>query len=257
MQTADQPKFEAGGSPSTEFNSTTSPNAATAELAVIIPVFNEIGTVAQLLDMVARVPIEKEIIIVDDGSTDGTRDLLSTYRDKPPFRVLLHERNFGKGRAIRTGLAAVTAPVVVIQDADLEYDPNDFTVMIEPIRSGRAKAVFGSRRLKKSNRQHAGPIYYAGGIFLSWLSRLLFNIHITDEPTCYKMVETETLRSLNLTSERFEFCPEVTAKLAKRRVEIVEVPISYHPRHKGEGKKIGWKDAVEATWTLLKLRLTR
>ena len=144
--------------------------------------------------------------------------------------------------------------MAVIQDADLEYDPNDFVEMIKPIRDGRARAVYGSRRLRTDNRQHSGVVYFWGGLFLTFLTRILYGVAITDEPTCYKMLDAELMRSLELTCERFEFCPEVTAKLAKRGVPILEVPISYFPRHKDAGKKIGWRDAVEAAWTLLKFR---
>lgn len=224
-------------------------------LSVIVPVFNEIGTVGALLERVVAVPVVHQIVVVDDGSTDGTREFLRDYQRREKFTVLYHDENGGKGRAIRTGLEAVTGNVLVIQDADLEYDPNDFVGMLKPFQEDGARAVFGSRRLKKDNLQHAGPIYYAGGIFLSWMTRALYGVQITDEPTCYKMLETGLMRSLNLTCERFEFCPEVTAKLARRGVPIMEVPITYRPRPKSEGKKIGWRDAVEATWTLLKFRL--
>lgn len=229
----------------------------TLKLSVLVPVFNERGTIGELLERVVQVPLEKEIVVVDDGSTDGTRDILRGFEGRPGFKILYHAANGGKGRAIRTGLAEVSGDVVVIQDADLEYEPNDFVAMIKPIRSGQARAVFGSRRLRKENIQHAGPLYYAGGIFLSWATRVLYGIAITDEPTCYKMVETQLMRSLDLQCERFEFCPEVTAKLARRGVPIVEVPIIYRPRHKSEGKKIGWRDAVEATWTLIRYRFGR
>ncbi len=224
------------------------------KLSVLVPVFNEHGTVAELLERVGRVPLEKEIVIVDDASTDGTREILRGFEARAGFKVLYHEKNGGKGRAIRTGLEVVTGDVVVIQDADLEYDPHDFIAMMKLFTEGGAKAVFGSRRLRKENKQYAGPIYYAGGVFLSWVTRLLYGIQITDEPTCYKMVDTHLLRSLGLTSEHFEFCPEVTAKLARRGVKIFEVPIKYMPRHKSEGKKICWRDAVEAVWVLLKFR---
>ena len=223
-------------------------------LSVIVPVFNEAGTVVTLLDQVAAVPAVTEVVVVDDGSSDGTREKLRAFEGRSGFKVIYHERNGGKGRAIRTGLAAVTGRVTVIQDADLEYDPSDFAALLKPFVEQGARAVFGSRRLKKDNRQYAGPIYYAGGVFLSWLTNVLYGTRLTDEPTCYKMVETDLMRSLALTCERFEFCPEVTAKLARRGVPILELPISYHPRHKSEGKKIGWKDAVEASWTLLKFR---
>ncbi|MFO1492068.1 MAG: glycosyltransferase family 2 protein [Kiritimatiellia bacterium] len=227
------------------------------KLSILVPVYNECRTIVELLGRVDQVPLEKEIIVVDDGSTDGTRLLLEPFAERPGFKVLHHDRNRGKGAAIRTGLAEAAGEVTVVQDADLEYDPLDFVEMIRPIREGRARAVFGSRRLRKENKQYSGAVYYAGGIFLSWVTRVLYGIRITDEPTCYKMVETRLLRSLGLVSERFEFCPEVTAKLARRGVPILEVPISYHPRHKDEGKKIGWKDAVEAVWTLLRYRFAR
>mgnify|MGYP000586759703 CR=1 FL=1 len=224
------------------------------KLSVIVPVFNERGTVEELLQRVERVPLDKEIVVVDDGSTDGTRELLRRFENRPGFRVLFHERNRGKGRAIRTGLDAASGDVVVIQDADLEYDPQDFLELLRPIQEGRTRVVYGSRRLIRSNRQHSGVIFYLGGMFVTWMTRWLYGLKITDEATCYKMFDAELLRSLRLSCERFEFCPEVTAKLARRGEPIVEVPIRYYPRHKDEGKKIGWRDAVEAVWTLLKLR---
>lgn len=224
------------------------------KLSIIVPVYNERGTVAKLLEEVAAVPLEKEIVVVDDGSSDGTRDILKGFEGRAGFQIIFHAKNGGKGRAIRTGLEKATGEVTVIQDADLEYDPMDFIPMVQLFKDGKARAVFGSRRLRKENKQYAGPIYYAGGVFLSTVTNILYGIRITDEPTCYKMVETQLLRDMKLTSEHFEFCPEVTAKLALRKIPIVEIPIKYMPRHKDEGKKIGWRDAVEATWVLLKLR---
>jgi dolichol-phosphate mannosyltransferase len=224
------------------------------KLSVIVPVFDEKRTVAELLDRVARVPLEKEIVIVDDGSTDGTREILKAYDQRPGFVVCYHDRNYGKGRAIRTGLDAVSGAVVVIQDADLEYDPQDFVTMIEPIRQGRIQVVYGSRRLRHTSKQHSGVLYYLGGMLVTYLTRWLYGLNITDEATCYKMLDTSLIRSLDLQCEHFEFCPEVTAKLAKRGIPIMEISISYFPRHKSEGKKIGWRDAVEAIWTLLKFR---
>jgi glycosyltransferase involved in cell wall biosynthesis len=226
-------------------------------LSVIVPVYNECGTVAECLERVSRVPVVGQIVVVDDGSTDGTRDILRQYEQRPGFVVRYHERNYGKGHAIRTGLEKVVCPVVVIQDADLEYDPDDFVAMLEPITAGRARVVYGSRRLRKENRQHAGFIYFLGGMVMTYWTRLLFGLRITDEATCYKMLQTDLLRSLHLTCERFEFCPEVTAKLAKLRVPILDVPIRYAPRHKSEGKKIGLADAFEGAWTLLKFRFRR
>lgn len=224
------------------------------KLSILIPVYNERDTVARLLDTVAALPMEKELVVVDDGSTDGTRDVLRAYEGRPGIVVRYHAQNGGKGRAIRTALEQASGEVAVIQDADLEYDPHDLVDLLQPIAAGQAQAVYGSRRLKRENRQHAGPIYYAGGLFLSWVTRVLYGIPMTDEPTCYKMVTTTLLRAMDLQCERFEFCPEVTAKLARMRVPILELPISYHPRHKSDGKKIGWRDAVEATWTLLRYR---
>ncbi len=227
------------------------------KLSVIVPVYNERETVGEMLERLDRVPLEKEVVIVDDGSTDGTRELLRGLEGRAGRTVRYHDENGGKGRAIRTGLEFVTGDVVVIQDADLEYDPNDFLEMIKPFEEGRAKAVFGSRRLRKDNRRHSAFVYYFGGVFLSWLTRLLYGVKVTDEPTCYKMVDTRLLRSLALECERFEFCPEVTAKLALRGVPILEMPIRYTPRHRSEGKKIRPRDAAEAVWTLVKLRFRR
>ena len=235
----------------------TSPPPADRSLSVIVPVYNERDTLAECLERVNRVPIVKEIVVVDDGSTDGTLEVLRLFEGRPGFVVRYHERNFGKGHAIRTGLKEVSGAVVVIQDADLEYDPNDFVAMLAPISAGRAQVVYGSRRLRKENRQHAERLYFLGGMVLTYATRLLYGLNITDEATCYKMVETDLLRSLDLKCERFEFCPEVTAKLAKRRIPILDVPIAYFPRHKKEGKKIGWPDAFEAAWTLLKFRVRR
>jgi glycosyltransferase involved in cell wall biosynthesis len=234
-----------------------SPSTSDRRLSVIVPVYNERETLAECLERVSRVPVVKEIIVVDDGSSDGTREVLRQYEGRPGFVVRYHERNYGKGHAIRTGLREVGGDVVVIQDADLEYDPADFVAMLAPISAGRVRVVYGSRRLRKENRQHAERLYFLGGMVLTYATRLLYGLKITDEATCYKMVETDLLRSLELTCERFEFCPEVTAKLAKRKVEILDVPISYFPRHKKEGKKIGWFDAFEAAWTLLKFRVRR
>lgn len=225
------------------------------KLSIVIPVFNEKNTIEKILEKTENVRLasEKEIIIVDDFSTDGTREILRRYEGK--YSVLYHEKNRGKGRALRTGFAAVTGEVVVVQDADLEYDPNDFGPMLAKMAGG-AQVVYGSRRLQHSyfKRRHSGHIFALGGIFLTWLTNFLYGTKITDEPTCYKMFKADLLKSLNLECERFEFCPEVTAKVAKRKIKIHEVPINYYPRHKNEGKKINWHDAIEAVWTLLKYR---
>lgn len=227
------------------------------KLSVIIPVYNEKNTILALLAKMDDVEfglVQKELIIVDDGSIDGTRDLLKTVENK--YVVIYQEKNIGKGSAIRTGLERATGDWVVIQDADLEYDPNDLKKMLEEMQKTNAQVVYGSRRLHHNyfDERHSGHIFAIGGIFLTWLTNLLYNIDITDEPTCYKMFKTDLLKSLNLTCKRFEFCPEVTAKIAKCGIKIYEVPINYFPRHTTEGKKINWRDGLEAIWTLIKYR---
>jgi glycosyltransferase involved in cell wall biosynthesis len=223
-------------------------------LSIIIPVYNEENTLATLLKRVEGVTLDKEILVVDDGSTDSTYEILRQFESKPEFSVFCHERNFGKGHAIRTALEKARGDFVVIQDADLEYDPQDLLLMIGPLLNGSTKVVYGSRRMNNQNNEKYS-IFCIGGIIVTYLARFLYGLKITDEATCYKMFDMNLLKSLQLTSERFEFCPEVTAKLAKRKIQIVEVPISYSPRSKSEGKKIGWYDAIEAIWTLLKFKV--
>ncbi|MDO8592370.1 MAG: glycosyltransferase family 2 protein [bacterium] len=228
-------------------------------LSIVIPVFNEKNTILEILKRIEAVDLgaEKEIIIVDDCSTDGTRELLKPIKGK--YKIFFHEKNYGKGRALRTGLIEATGEAIVVQDADLEYDPADFALMLKIMREQNALAVYGSRRLHHNyfEGRYSGHIFALGGIFLTWLTNLLYKTGITDEPTCYKMFKTGLLKSLDLKCERFEFCPEVTAKIAKRGIKIIEVPINYYPRHKREGKKINWQDAVEAVWTLLKYRFKK
>ena len=223
------------------------------KLTVIIPAYNEAVTIEQLLKKVFDAPIgiDKEVLVINDGSTDTTAFILEKYNNK--VQIIEHGVNKGKGAAIRTGLEYASGDLVIIQDADLEYDPNDFQKLLEPIVNGRADVVFGSRNLSPNNKR-AGSIYYFGGVVLTKLANLLFNINITDEPTCYKLFKTEIIKSLNLKCERFEFCPEVTAKIAKRGYRIVEIPIAYYPRTVAEGKKINWLDGVRAVWTLVKYR---
>ena len=231
------------------------------KLSIIIPVFNERGTITELLDKVEAVNlgvgIEKEIIIIDDFSTDGTREILKTMEDK--FVILYHDRNYGKGMALRTGIKEITGDYVVVQDADLEYDPNDFKIMLNKIASENLQVVYGSRRLNHSylKGRRSGHLFAVGGIFLTWITNVLYGTEITDEPTCYKMFRTEFLKSIDLKCIRFEFCPEITAKIAKRGIDIHEVPINYFPRHKNEGKKINWRDGLEAIWVLLKYRFVK
>jgi len=218
-----------------------------------MPVYNEIKTIREILKRVSAVKIDKEIIIVDDFSTDGTRKFLKKIKDKN-IKIVFHKRNHGKGYAIRTGLRYAKGDLTIIQDADLEYDPEDYLKLIKPIKKG-ASVVYGSRRLNKKNKQLITRFYIATDV-LNLITNLLYNAKITDEPTCYKLFKTKLLRSLNLKCKRFEFCPEVTAKVRKRGYKIHEVPIYYKPRTVKEGKKIGWRDGFEAVWTLIKYRFS-
>ncbi len=224
-------------------------------LSVLIPVFNERNTIEVILDQVRSVPVCQQIICVDDFSTDGTRAILQRLKDEGRIDVLiLHDRNRGKGSAIRTALAASTGNVVIVQDADLEYDPADWPAMLDPIMDGRADAVFGSRFLGGPHR----VLYFwhsVGNFMLTTFSNMLTNLNLTDMETCYKAITGDLARSLTLTSERFGFEPEVTAQLAKRRARIFEVPISYSGRTYAEGKKIGWRDGVAAIGHIIRFNL--
>lgn len=225
------------------------------KLSVIIPCFNEAGTIKEIIKRVEAVDIDKEIIVVDDCSTDNTADIIQSLA---PGRVkaVQHEKNIGKGAAIRTGIKKVTGDIIIIQDADLEYDPQDYPALLEPFGDSDVQVVYGSRILRKGFKK-SYERYYLGGRVVSIVTNLLYGTNITDEPTCYKLFRTELLKSLDVQAQRFEFCPEVTAKIAKRGIKIVEVPISYEPRSLEEGKKIGWIDGIEAIWTLLRYRFTK
>lgn len=222
----------------------------------MIPVFNEEATIERILNILDETDlggISREIIVVDDGSKDGTRAILKNYETK--HKVIYHERNQGKGAAIRTGLKSISGDYVVIQDADLEYNPRDFKKMLEYALVNDAEVVYGSRRLGKGKSLTAGWQYYLGGVFLTFLTNFLYGTKITDEATCYKMVSRRTLEKFNLCSDGFEFCPEITAKIAKQRITIHEIPIDYTPRSRAEGKKIKLKDGFIAIWTLLKYKI--
>jgi len=227
-------------------------------LSVVVPVFNEEKTIEKIIKKVERADIgkvKKEIIIVDDGSTDGTRKILEKLSNK--YKVIFHKKNQGKGTALRTGFKQCTGEVVVVQDADLEYDPRDYKQMLNKMKNSGVRVVYGSRRLTKGKIRHGGWIYYWGGSFLNLLTNFLYGLKITDEATCYKMIDRKLLDSLKLKCKRFEFCPEVTAKIAKSGQKIEEVPISYRGRKRVDGKKIKLRDGVEAIWTLAKYRLLK
>jgi glycosyltransferase involved in cell wall biosynthesis len=220
-------------------------------LSVIMPVYNEQATLPEILQRVLAVPVDKEIIVVDDGSTDGTWHILKELADKR-IKVVRHESNRGKGSAIRTALPHVEGQLVIIQDGDLEYDPMDYPALIEALDDSHA-VVYGSRNLRLANTR--GPTaYWLGGVLLSDLANFLYGLRLTDVCTCYKLFRADIIKSLHLECVGFEFCAEVTAKVAKRGLSITEVPITYFPRTFPEGKKIRWTDGLKAAWTLIKYR---
>ncbi|KKR19819.1 MAG: Glycosyl transferase family 2 [Parcubacteria group bacterium GW2011_GWE2_39_37] len=225
------------------------------KLSVIIPVFNEEKTIEEILSRVNEVPLEKEIIIVDDGSFDETRNILKRIEQAgdATIKIFFSEKNQGKGMAIREGIKLVEGDLVIIQDADLEYDPMDYPRLVQPIIDGRSQVVYGSRNLLPSNSS-GRKLYKYGGVFLSKLANLLYGLEITDEATCYKVFTSKALKSLDLKCKQFEFCPEVTAKLAKQGYNFIEVPINYYPRNHNQGKKLKLRDGIKAVWTLIKYR---
>ena len=227
----------------------------TLVLSVLMPVYDERNTIEMILAQVHAVPVRKEIICVDDCSRDGTREILARLKQEGRIHTLIfHDVNKGKGAAIRTALAASTGNVVIVQDADLEYDPADWPALLEPIIDGRADAVFGSRFMGGPHR----VLYFwhsVGNYLLTLASNMFTNLNLTDMETCYKAIRGEIARSLKLTSDRFGFEPEVTARLAQANVRIFEVQISYSGRTYAEGKKIGWKDGVAAIRHIIKYNL--
>ncbi len=227
------------------------------KLSVVIPCFNELGTIVTVVAAVKASPVQDlEIIIVDDYSTDGTREIL-THIESLVDRVIYHDRNRGKGAALRTGIAAATGDIVIVQDADLEYDPQEYPVMIKPILDNKADVVFGSRF---AGGQAHRVVYYwhmVGNQFLTMLSNIFTNINLTDMEVCYKAFRREIIQSIKLEENRFGFEPEVTAKVAKKGCRIYEVGISYYGRTYKEGKKIGWKDGVQAIYCILKYNVFR
>ena len=225
-------------------------------LSVVIPVYNEAGTISEILDRVTYAPFRKEIIVVNDGSTDGTRQLLEETNNKA-IRVCHHERNFGKGRALQTGFSAATGDVIVVQDADMEYDPSEYPILLNPILSGRADVVYGSRLSGHGEHRVLYFWHYIGNRFLTLLSNIFTNINLTDMETCYKAFTRQALEGITIQENRFGFEPEITAKVAKNNLRIYEVPISYHGRTYEEGKKINWRDGVWALWCILKYNLSK
>ncbi|WP_435355283.1 glycosyltransferase family 2 protein [Emticicia sp. SJ17W-69] len=221
-------------------------------LSVLIPAYNEVNNIEKILNKIGEIDIPKEIIVVDDGSSDGTRELLSRLKSDT-LKIIFHEKNQGKGGAIRTAIRHATGKVIIIQDADLEYDPHDYYKLVPLVANGQEKVVYGSRFLNKQNK-HSYFSFFLGGQIVTWITNILYFQNLTDEPTCYKVFDANLLKSIKLNCTGFEFCPEVTAKVAKLGYKIPEIPINYFPRSISEGKKINWKDGIEAIWVLLKYR---
>ena len=225
-------------------------------VSIIVPVYNEENTIAKIIERVKKantLGLEKEIIIVNDGSTDKTSKILDKMKDKS-IKVYHQPCNKGKGAALRHGFEMARGDIILIQDADLEYNPVDYPKLLEPIMKNRAKVVYGSRMLTHAKMHHGGAIFYIGGQFINWLTKMLYDLKITDEATGYKVFDAELLSTIPLVCKKFDFCPEITAKIAKRRIPIYEVEISYRGRKVAEGKKINWRDGLHAIYTLIKYK---
>ncbi len=224
------------------------------KLSIVMPVFNERNTIKEILRRVRRVDLgelEREIVVVDDGSSDGTRDILAMEEDSVT-RVIYHAENGGKGAAVRTGFAAATGDLILIQDADLEYDPEDYPNLLEPVLKGKAQVVYGSRFT--GPRKNMLFWHFVGNRFLALVTNILYNTTLSDMETCYKLFTREALEGVELRSSHFDIEPEITAKILKKKIRIFEVPISYAGREIEEGKKITWRDGIPAMWALIKFR---
>lgn len=223
------------------------------KLSVIMPVFNEFDTIRVILSRVQAMDMADEILIIDDGSTDGTRDILAELDGKDAVRVILHDHNQGKGAAVRTGLQEAVGDIFLIQDADLEYDPRDYKKLLAPLHEDLADVVYGSRFMGAPHRV-AMFWHMVANKLLTLMTNILYDTILTDMETGYKVFRREVVEGMNLRAQRFDFEPEFTAKILKRKVRIFEVPISFNPRDYSEGKKIGIRDAFEAVWALVKYR---
>jgi glycosyltransferase involved in cell wall biosynthesis len=223
-------------------------------LSIIIPVYNEKETINDIIDAVVATPYRKEIIIVDDCSTDGTRNILTKIK-KDGLKVYMHDKNQGKGAALQTGFSHATGDIILIQDADLEYDPQEYSTLINPILEGKADVVYGSRFAGHGAHRVLYFWHYMGNRFLTFLSNLFTNLNLTDVETCYKAFTREAIAGVKIKEKRFGFEPEITAKMARKKLRIYEVPISYYGRTYEEGKKVTWKDGLRAMWCIIKYNL--
>lgn len=226
-------------------------------ISILIPVYNEVHFLPQILSRVEAVDfcgLETEIVIVDDGSTDGSRDLLETLESSGQYRIVYHDKNRGKGAALRTAIKHATGDIIAIQDADLEYDPKDYPDLIRLIVEGRADVVYGSRLSAGKPVRAFNVWHYFGNRFLTLLTNILYNTTLTDMETCYKAFRADVIKNVTIRSNRFDFEPEITAKVLKQGCRLYEAPISYFGRNFDEGKKITWRDGIWAMWTLVKYR---
>lgn len=224
------------------------------KLTILIPIYNEENTLLELLNKVEEVDfeMEKEIILIDDCSTDKTQRLYKQL----PYKILYHDTNMGKGAALRTGIEQATGDIIIIQDADLEYNPEDYKPLVKLVQKNVADVVYGSRLANPQNNENFLFLSFVANITLTFLTRLLYGVYLTDMETCYKVFRADLLKSIQIKANKFDFEPEITAKVFKRGVRFMESPISYNARSTSEGKKIGWKDGVQAIWTLIKYRFT-
>jgi len=222
-------------------------------LTIIMPLYNEETTAARIIEKVLNLDLELELIIIDNGSTDATNKVVKSFADRSNVKIIENKRNIGKGDGIIIGLKYAHGKYTVIQDGDLEYEPSDIVKMVNLAEDNKALAVFGSRILNPESGISYRR-YLLGGKLLTFIANLLYNVNISDESTCYKMIRTDIIKGMHLESRRFEFCPEVVAKLGRNKIKIHEIPISYNPRKFEEGKKINWKDGLQAIWTLFKYR---
>jgi glycosyltransferase involved in cell wall biosynthesis len=232
------------------------PDLTNITLTIVIPVYNELSTIEEIVTRVSAAPVpNKEIILVDDYSTDGCREFIKEKLESRVAKVIYQSRNFGKGYALKTGFQHATGDIVLIQDADLEYDPNQYPNLIEPIVTGRADVVYGSRFMGGGPHRVVYFWHYIGNKLLTLMSNMFTNINLTDMETCYKVFRREIIQSIDIKEKRFGFEPEITAKLARKQVRMYEMGITYYGRTYEEGKKIGWKDGMKAIWCILKYNL--